>query len=564
MVEQAILHLQDSQYCYATGGNAVEIMLRTGAGDAFEAVELIYGSKYDYYLVQQRVAMNKRFSDGLYDYYTVSLTLSDVRLVYIFALKENGKTHYFSEDGLTEKYDFAFAYYNAFQFPYINAADVMQDVKWMHSAVFYEIFVERFCRGDFVKDDAYIDLKWGEIPTPKSFAGGDLAGIVDKLDYLKNLGVSALYLTPIFQSVSNHKYDISDYYTVDKQFGDNRTFKRLVEEAHARGIRVVLDAVFNHCSEHSEQFRDVVKNGKKSPYFDWFIIRGDAIDTEAGNYECFGACKYMPKFNTSNSDVQKFLLDVATHWIEKYDIDGWRLDVSDEVSHDFWRAFRKSVKAAKPDCVILGENWHDSAPFLRGDQFDGIMNYALTKACLDYFVNGAFSATDFANKLSALYVRNNKTANGMMLNLLDSHDTHRFYTLADKNADKLACALAVVFMHTGAPCVYYGTEVLTEGGYDPDCRRTMDWDDGRENIRPLLRALADLRRSPEIKDGAIAFGTQGELFILDRIRDGVLRLYVNATDKAVAVRDEGETLLAHNYRNGKLGSNGFLVVRRTQ
>ena len=151
----------------------------------------------------------------------------------------------------------------------------------------------------------------------------------------------------------------------------------------------------------------------------------------------------------------------------------------------------------------------------------------------------------------------------MMLNLLDSHDTHRFYTLADKNADKLACALAVVFMHTGAPCVYYGTEVLTEGGYDPDCRRTMDWDDGRENIRPLLRALADLRRSPEIEDGAIAFGTQGELFILDRIRDGVLRLYVNATDKAVAVRDEGETLLAHNYRNGKLGSNGFLVVRRT-
>lgn len=561
MTEQAILHLPDSQYCYASGDSTVEITLRTGAGDCFDSVTLVYGNKYDYYIKQKRAPLVKKFSDANYDYYTVALGLDDVRLVYVFELVQGGSTYYFSEDGITQTYDFSLAYYNAFQFPYINSADVMREVDWMHSAVFYEIFVDRFCRGDYVKNDAYINLRWGEIPTPKSFAGGDLRGIIDKLEYLRELGVNAVYLTPVFCSVSNHKYDISDYFAVDPQFGSAETLKELVAKAHGYGMKVVLDAVFNHCSENLAQFQDVLKNGRNSPFYDWFIVRGDTIDYAAGNYEYFGVCKYMPKFNTSNREVQKFLAGIAVHWIETCDIDGWRLDVADEVSHDFWRYFRKRVKTAKKDCVILGENWHDSNPFLRGDQFDGIMNYALTKACMDYFVAGTLNAQGFAHKLSALYVRNNRMANGMMLNLLDSHDTHRFYTLAEKNADKVICALAVTYMHTGAPCLYYGTENFTEGGYDPDCRRTMDWDEGKQNIRSLLGVLSALRQCPEIERGEIAFSSENGLFVLERKADGILRLTVNNTKKSAPVRVRGEIAASHKFADNTLAAGGFVIQR---
>lgn len=221
---------------------------------------------------------------------------------------------------------------------------MVSTVGWLTSAVFYQIFVDRFCCGNKDKDASYVNLKWGDLPSPKSFAGGDLQGIISKLDYLKGLGVTALYLTPIFKSKSNHKYDISDYYRIDEQFGTDEDLAMLVQQAHSRGIKVVLDAVFNHCSEDTTEFQDVVKYGNKSPYFDWFIVDGDKVDTQKGNYRYFGVCKYMPKYNTSCSSLQNHLIDIATYWIRKYDIDGWRLDVSDEVSHDFWRKFRIAVK----------------------------------------------------------------------------------------------------------------------------------------------------------------------------------------------------------------------------
>ncbi|MGN0675734.1 MAG: alpha-amylase family glycosyl hydrolase, partial [Oscillospiraceae bacterium] len=197
------------------------------------------------------------------------------------------------------------------------------------------------------KDLSYVNMEWGGKPTPKSFAGGDLQGIYQKLEYLKDLGINAVYLTPIFKSVSNHKYDISDYYSIDTAFGDKEVFRSLVDKAHSLGMKIVMDAVFNHCSENLWQFQDVLKNGKESPYYDWFVITSD----NPLKYECFAACKYMPKFNTSNLEVQKFLLEVAVYWIKEFKIDGWRLDVSDEVSHDFWRVFRKTVKEANADFV---------------------------------------------------------------------------------------------------------------------------------------------------------------------------------------------------------------------
>ncbi|MDE6398431.1 MAG: glycoside hydrolase family 13 protein [Clostridiales bacterium] len=558
----ALLHIPESSYCDCIDEHTVQITLRTSAHDPFDSVTLVYGGKYEYYKRQSRVAMRKRFTDGTFDYYTVRLSLADVRLLYIFELVQNGARVFFSEAGVSETYDFALSAYSSFQLAYINRADLLPAVDWMQRAVFYEIFVDRFYRGDAKKSDAYIDLRWGDIPNAKSFAGGDLQGIDEKLGYLADLGVTAVYLTPVFRSVSNHKYDTADYYEIDPQFGDKQALRRLVENAHARGMKIVLDAVFNHCSEHLAQFRDVAARGKDSPYFDWFLIRGDKPNAKEGNYECFGSCRYMPKLNTSNPQVQKFLADVGTYWIRECDIDGWRLDVSDEVSHDFWRYFRKAVKEVKPDCVLIGENWHDSTPFLRGDQFDGVMNYALTKACMDYFASGELDAQGFAHRLSGLYVRQTRAVNSMMLNLLDSHDTHRFYSLVHKNPDKLLCALAVLFMHTGAPCLLYGTEVCTEGGYDPDCRRTMDWSERNpRDIRSAIAALAALRRREETACGEISFAADGGLFIMEREGDAVLRLTVNNTDSSLPYVARGQTLTEHNRAGNVLHAAGFVIER---
>ena len=559
---KAILHLQDSQYCYATDDRTVKIMIRTSSDDKFDSVNLIYGNKYDYYSVQRKAELKKSFTDKDYDYYTLTLKLDDVRFVYIFELKYNGRVYYFSEDGISETYDFSLAYYNSFQLPYINKIDTVKPVQWMKNAVFYEIFIDRFNRGNSKKDCDYINLKWGDIPNPKSFAGGDLEGVIQKLDYLKKLGITALYLTPIFRSISNHKYDISDYMEIDPQFGDKKTFKRLVAEAHSRGIKVVLDAVFNHCSENLTQFQDVIKNGVKSPYYDWFIVHGDKVDN--ANYEYFGVCSYMPKINTSNKDVQKFLIEIATYWIKEFDIDGWRLDVSDEVSHDFWRHFREAVKTVKEDCIILGENWHDSHPYLRGDQFDGIMNYALTKACTDYFISNTLDADGFAKRLGGLYIRNTSQVNSMMLNLLDSHDTHRFYTLAKKDIDKLICALSVIYMHTGAALIYYGTEVPLEGGYDPDCRRTMDWsvESKPTYVKQICEKLAALREYDALMNGEISFGSCNGMFILERFSENyIIKLTVNNSDKSKPFKISGKEILSHNFKDGVIGKVGFVVEK---
>ena len=302
-------------------------------------------------------------------------------------------------------------------------------------------------------------------------------------------------------------------------FGTNGDFAALVESAHAKNIRVVIDAVFNHVSDRCAQFQDVLKKGRKSPYFDWFIIHGETPDPEKGNYECFSVCNYMPKWNTSNSQVQDYLLRIAVHWIREYHIDGWRLDVSDEVSHHFWRRFRQAVKEANPECVIIGENWHNASAYLQGDQYDSIMNYAFTKACLDFFAFGTLDAGGFADRLNELLMRNTDTVSGMMLNLLDSHDTHRFFTQVGENRTKLESALAVLYLFVGAPCIYYGTEIAMAGGYDPDCRRTMDWERASAggSTWDLIQKLSRLKKEEPALHGSKARAyAQGNGFFLER------------------------------------------------
>ncbi len=514
MNKAGVLHIGESFMAYAKDVDVLNIRIRADKEDDFE-VSLLFTYKFDFPHKWEEINMAKTFEDELFSYYEVDVSLSDKRFEYFFKIIEGEKIYYLSEIGLGEKSHLDDISFTPFQMPYINDADIFHPVEWMKDAVFYQIFVERFSRGDFLKDDSYINQDWEDKPSPHSFVGGDLKGIVEKLDYIKDLGVNALYLTPIFKSPTNHKYDIMDYFEIDPHFGKKEDFRNLVEKAHEMGIRIVLDAVFNHMSHKNPIFMDVREKGKASEFFDWFFVDGDMVDIEKLNYETFAHVYNMPKLNTSNPEVQDYLIKIGKYWIEEFDIDGWRLDVSDEVSHDFWKIFRKEIKASKKDCVIIGENWHNAEAFLRGDEFDSVMNYAFTNTAIDYF-KGEISAKKASDNLNMVIMRNRDQANRMMLNFLDTHDTPRFITEIKGNRDKFLAVLAMSTLYMGANSVYYGTEIALEGGKDPDCRRGFPWEKLHQE-KPLtekIKEILAIKKHGVIKNGSIKIYSKEDILIM--------------------------------------------------
>jgi glycosidase len=379
---------------------------------------------------------------------------------------------------------------------------------WVKHAVFYQIFPDRFANGDPSNDPENVQ-PWGSTPNFHNFMGGDLQGIIDRLGYLADLGITALYLNPIFQATSNHKYNTFDYLRIDPHFGDLATFHRLIAAAHARGIRVVLDGVFNHCGRGFYAFHDILENGGNSPYLSWFHIDEFPINPYDGdkpaNYRTWWDFRSLPKFNTDHPPTRRYLLDVARYWIEQ-GADGWRLDVPNEIAdHEFWREFRAVVRAANPQAYIVGEIWSDATPWLDGTQFDGVMNYLFRDLCRDFFARGSIGADAFGagiDRLLGLYPR---AATEVLLNLLGSHDTARFLTEA--NGDRARLRLATLFQMTfpGAPCVYYGDEVGLDGGGDPLCRGCFPWDEAawdRDLLEWTRRCIALRHAHPALRTGA--------------------------------------------------------------
>ncbi|MBR2679509.1 MAG: alpha-glucosidase C-terminal domain-containing protein, partial [Exiguobacterium sp.] len=334
-------------------------------------------------------------------------------------------------------------------------------------------------------------------------------GIIDHLDYLADLGITGLYLTPIFRAPSNHKYDTADYFEIDPHFGDKETLKTLVKRCHEKGIRVMLDAVFNHCGYEFAPFQDVLKNGAASRYKDWFHIREFPLQTEPRpNYDTFAFVPHMPKLNTAHPEVKRYLLDVATYWIRECDIDGWRLDVANEIDHQFWREFRQAVKALKPDVYILGEIWHDAMPWLRGDQFDAVMNYPFTDGALRFFAKEEISARQFADIMVRLLHSYPKQVNEAAFNLLGSHDTPRLLTVCGGDVRKAKLLFLFQLTFTGSPCIYYGDEIGMTGGNDPECRKCMVWDPEKQNkeLYEHVKQLIALRKQYRaLRRGDVAF-----------------------------------------------------------
>jgi glycosidase len=382
---------------------------------------------------------------------------------------------------------------------------------WVKDAIFYQIFPDRFAKSERVEKPNNLE-SWDSAPTTFGFKGGDLLGVVEHLDYLKDLGITAIYFCPIFQSTANHRYHTHDYFLVDPILGGNAAFKQLIDEAHQRNIRVVIDGVFNHASRGFYQFNHTLENGAASPYRDWFTFREFPVHayTEPVNYDAWWGLAALPKFNTKNPQVREFVYRVAEHWIRE-GTDGWRLDVPGEIDDDeFWREFRRRVKAVNPDAYIVGEIWQRADRWLHGDQFDAVMNYQFTRACLEFFVEDMdrklmqesaygsirpIGADEFSRTLGDLLTWYPQEIAQAQLNLIDSHDTARFITIARGDTSALKLALFTMFCYVGAPTIYYGDEIGLEGGRDPDSRRSMIWDPsvhGHELIG-FVKRLAALR-----------------------------------------------------------------------
>ncbi len=420
----------------------------------------------------------------------------------------------------------------------ITSADDPGVPEWVKDAVFYAVFPDRF-RNGAPGNDPPGTRPWGELPDRDSTFGGDLWGIIQALDYLQDLGVTALYLTPIFTAPSNHKYDVVDYFNVDPHFGGNEALSALVEELHRRGMRIILDGVFNHCGEGHPFFRDVLARGKASVYWDWFTIHGDRVIQEPyPNYTCWAAVKSLPEWNHAVPAVREYLLSVATHWIREYRIDGWRLDAVEHMHPDFVRELRAAIKRENPEAYVLGEVMGLATAWFKYGALDGVMNYWLWEGLLHFLAWRDWDAPRFLAYLRGLlgsYPRENLFS---CYNLTGSHDKPRLMTLCGGDSASVSLIVALIFALPGAPAIYYGDEVGLEGGEDPDCRRCFPWDPSRwdTELRGLFRTLIGLRREePALRHGDLRFGeARGRAFSLVREYLGArILFFLNAGEKEV-------------------------------
>ena len=525
----AIYHRPESEYAYLYKDKTMHIRIRTKRGD-IENITLHYGDPFifieDYY--EDSKEMVKVTSDALFDYWQVEVSVGYARLQYLFEIRDKqGQSILYGDKGCVENTLENLHYEgNGFKIPYIHEIDACHVSDWVSKTVWYQIFPERFANGN-PEISPEGSLAWDSSITPKSedFFGGDLQGIIDHLDYLQDLSITGLYLCPIFESPSNHKYNTTDYFEIDHHFGDKGTFRKLVEQAHQRGMKIMLDAVFNHIGDQSPQWQDVLKHGENSAYKDWFhvqefpVTKDKLANPRKLPYHTFAFESYMPKLNTANPQVRDYLLSVATYWIEEFDIDAWRLDVANEVDHQFWRDFRKAVLAKKPDLYILGEVWHTSQPWLNGDEFHAVMNYPLSDSIKDYFLRGVKKTNQFIDEINGQSMYYRQQISEVMFNLLDSHDTERILTTAKGNVQLVKSALAYLFLQRGTPCFYYGTELELDGGPDPDCRRVMPWErvsDSNEMLH-FMKKLIQFRKDVS---GIIQHGK----YSLEEIKPDVLSL----------------------------------------
>ncbi|MDQ0091315.1 glycosidase [Paenibacillus anaericanus] len=558
MNKEALYHRPKNNYAYAYDVDTLHIRLQSKKGD-LESVKLIYGDPYRWAedaMLSDKIPMHISGSDELFDYWFIAIKPENKRFVYMFEVSDGTECHVHGEKGFTpdEKEN------RFFRFPYLNAIDVFDAPAWVKDTVWYQIFPERFANGNPGRKNNVTDT-WGDDPKPDSFFGGDLEGITEHIDYLVDLGITGIYLNPIFESPTNHKYDTTNYMEIDPQFGDKQTFKQFVDVCHERGIRVMLDGVFNHCGYQFAPFQDVLKRGAESPYADWFHIYEHAVEEgELPSYETFAFVPEMPKLNTSHPEVKQYLLDVAKYWIEEFHIDGWRMDVGNEIDHKFWREFRQTVRSVNDELYIIAEIWNDAMPWLQGDQMDSVMNYPFTESAIDFTAKNKIGARDFGNQIVKhlhLYPEN---VNEVMFNLLGSHDTARILTLCGEDTEKLKLTYLLLLTYPGSPCIFYGDEIGLTGDGDNFAyyRKCMVWEKEHQDtdLLTFIQRLIQLRKTLK----PLTADAQYSIIEADNTTNHLVFSRTYGNEKIVVALNNGEedtTIVLSDHIVGKTPTNAW-------
>lgn len=582
---QGVYHRSSDNYCYPLDEENLIINLKTGKG--VSKVFLHYGDPFTNGILggneawegqREEVVFKKTLSHHIW--WTTTVQPQYKRCRYYFELVAKEGVIYYFEDGFYTEEDLKEmrGQPQYFTFPWMNKADINRVPDWVNETIWYQIFPERFCNGDKSLNKPGT-LEWAGPEQPvknNEFYGGDLRGIINKLPYLKALNISGIYLTPINESPSTHKYDTSDYFKIDPYFGDEETMKELVQKAHALGIRVMLDGVFNHAGALCDKWQDVVKKGPKSAYYDWFMVNEWPFDpnswnAKAGRYFTFAFHDKMPKFNTNNEAVKAYLISVCEYWVKTYQVDGIRLDVANEVSHSFCKQLRRKLKALNPQIYILGEIWNDAINWLRGDEFDAVMNYPLSETITDFWTNKEETSEKFEALINRCYTLYMQQTNDVLFNLLDSHDTERImHKIKDK--DKIYQQLLLLLAMPGSPCIFYGTEVLLDGAHDPDCRRCMPWKeiergDYKEELEVIGKLLKLRSQEPLFRSRNFHFTHELgnsrilEFMKIDDYNTHKLKIILNCSEETVNVSLEGELIYSRYFKSNKLAKNGIIIVK---
>lgn len=494
----AIRHVADCKYCQALGKGHFLFRIQVKKGDV-RRITMHYRDKNIPVNVQDTRREKDMYiasSDTYHDYFEVELRFDVLNLRYYFEIEDmQGKvvyyTNYLFSEVKTENID------QMFNCPQELREQQMFDMpEWAANKVVYQIFPSRFATSKEVAKDY-----WYKAPINyDDNLQGDLRGIINRLDHIKNLGVDVLYMTPIFEADTCHKYDTIDYYNIDPSFGSKEDLKELVDKAHAIGMKVLLDAVYNHSGTKFFAFADLLENQEKSKYKDWYYVDEFPLKWGWGqkpNFKTFAYFGGMPKLNMSNPEVQDYILEVAKYWIKECDIDGWRLDVGDEVPHDFWKRFRKEIQSVKKDALIVGEVWYYANDFLEGDEWDTVMNYIFYGAIMDLIAHEGITVSQFVERIGFTKGNLHTKVYPALFNLIDSHDTPRFLHSAGNSIAKQKLAAAFQLLSPGMPMIYYGDEYAMQGAQDPDNRRGMYWDEEYQNkeMYSWYQSLIRLRKN---------------------------------------------------------------------
>lgn len=573
----AVSHRSFFTDCYPANDREVTFHIRTGKD--VKAVNLLFDDPYAYgisgdlHWVGRPVAMQLRRELKHNYIWSVTVTPEYRRVQYCFELFGENETYLVFEDDFytPEQAEKKGRLKQYFKFPYLNKCDVIAPPAWVEDTVWYQIMPDRFCKaGGHSRRMPQKDWEDREHITGGDFFGGDLKGITQKLPYLKDLGISGIYLLPVFLSDTNHKYNTFDYTKIDPDFGTEEELKALVDTAHGLGIRVMLDAVFNHSGTEFAPWKDVWEKGEQSPYFDWFCIHQKDFprtwdSLRDGRYDGFAFLPFMPKLDTGNPQVQAYFENITAYWVEQWGIDGIRFDVGNEVSHSFLKHLNRSLKKRNPQLFLLGEIWMDSASWLQGDEYDSVMNYPFFESLQNFWVDEDATSKDFMYAMNRVYSLYPEQVNRVLFNHLDTHDTMRALTRCG-DLDIFYQQQAALLTMPGSPCIYYGTEIAMPGGHDPDCRRTMPWEKIEAGEfachQAVTKGLIALRnRLSQLKGNRILWHhdeTHPRLVCYDRPGETeTIRVYLNATEENIPIR--ATPMFAYKYDNEFLEAGGILI-----